>query len=326
MKFQTTNLVAGVLLFFAGLVSVDLVPVLRESRFIALFDPKYAVIWSGVFGATIAAVISLIGVKAANKSSLDRLDKQHRNDSEEAVLQRKHDAAQKEDDRKAAIRREVYTNAVEELHAVLGSIGGMPDRPLNLGTNDADALQLFLKANAKVWLVAESEAAHLARELTSLMSELYLRTLQNSHPIRLAMQPVRELEKDIVRADAEFWRINVKIVELMEQGDGSANLQVLRDSLKNTENWRKALKTEHEQRILRLRPDRLTHAKAMFEEMRAVQRVIVKLVSSLRKELSLPAEEAQFLAQNADMEERVMATLNHAFGKPRDSAAPAPSD
>jgi hypothetical protein len=52
----------------------------------------------------------------------------------------------------------------------------------------------------------------------------------------------------------------------------------------------------------------------MFDDMRAVQRTIVKLVSSLRKELQLPPDEEQFLAQLADMERRALAALNRAYG------------
>ncbi|RZK99799.1 MAG: hypothetical protein EOP36_18115, partial [Rubrivivax sp.] len=73
-----------------------------------------AVVWSGVIGATIAAGISYFGVRSANKGSLQRLREQHDYDREQANEQRHHDARQKEEDRKAAIRREVYVKAVEE--------------------------------------------------------------------------------------------------------------------------------------------------------------------------------------------------------------------
>ena len=82
-----------------------------------------------ITGALIAAPISYFGVVAANKSSLARLHAQHDNDRKEAALQRTHDALQKQQDRKAAIRRQVYTDAVEQAHTVLGAIGSLPVRP-----------------------------------------------------------------------------------------------------------------------------------------------------------------------------------------------------
>ena len=56
-------------------------------------------------------------------------------------------------------------------------------------------------------------------------------------------------------------------------------------------------------------------ATELFEEMRPVQKMIVRLVSSLRKELSLPPDEAQFLAQLTDMERRATAALPRAYGE-----------
>lgn len=323
MKIRPMPVIAGVLLFYAGFV-VGLVLTHYDVSLTALFDPKYAVIWSGVFGATIAAVISLLGVTAANRSSLDRLDRQHKFDTAEAIEQRKHEAGRKDEDRKAAIRREVYTKAAEEVHAVLGVIGGMPERPLSERDKDADGLQHFLKANAKVWLVAESDAAHLSRELTSLMSELYFQTLRAAHPLRVAMEPVRGLERQAVHVESEIRRIGVKVAELREQRGDDVLREAAAESLKNTHDWLKALKVERDRQVRALGPARLKHAKAMFEEMRPVQRIIVRLVSSLRKELHLPADEEQFLAQLADMEERALAALDRAFGVESDKAKAQP--
>lgn len=74
----------------------------------AIFDPKYAVIWSGVLGAVIASGISYFGVRSANKTSLDRLKYQLDHDARASREQRQHDATQNNEDRKSAIRREVY--------------------------------------------------------------------------------------------------------------------------------------------------------------------------------------------------------------------------
>lgn len=315
MKIKQGHIVATVAAFCGGFLVGSLVFPLNALSSVNPFDPKYAVIWSGVFGATIAAVISLFGVVAANKSSLDRLNKQHQHDATEATAQREHDAKQKDEDRKSAIRREVYTKGVEEVHAVLAVIGGMPERPLNKFSEDADGLQLFLKANSKVWLVAESEAAHLSRDLTSLMSELYLKALQNAHPLRLAMEPVRDLEKRMSHAETEVRRIEAKSAELKEQNSTFELREKAAVSLKDAIDWVGTLKAERDRQIFQIRPSRIKYAKDVFEDMRPVQVMIVRLVSSLRKELGLPPDEVQFLDQLADMERRAMAVLGRVFGE-----------
>jgi hypothetical protein len=273
-----------------------------------------AVIWSGALGAVLAAGISYFGVRSANASSLERLRVQHENDAQEAIKQREHDAKQKEEDRKAAIRREVYTKAVEEVHAVLAAIGGFPLKPLDsTGSSDAEPLQAFLKANAKVWLVAEAEAAHLSRELASLMSELYMKARSSAYPLRVALEPVREINEKLVHADREVQRINLKIAELNEQRAELPHREAAGKSWSEANEWVEVLKAERQRVLVTTNPQRQAHAQAMFKDMAAVQQTIVKLVSSLRKELHLPPNEAEFLAQHADMEKRALAALNLSF-------------
>jgi hypothetical protein len=270
------------------------------------------IVWSGVFGATIAALISYFGVRAANKSSLDRLHAQHKFDSAEAVAQRAHDGRQKEEDRKAAIRREVYGKAVEEVHAVLAYIGGLPERPLWKG-NDDEGLQLFLKANAKVWLVAESDAALLSRELASLVSEYFFKALSAARPFREAMEPIRQLEERIKVEKAEDRRIRTKFSEAREASAAAETLETLLASGNNTKELIQLLEGERLRQLAALRPQRYSAFNATAREMQAVQLWIVKLVSSLRRELQLDPAEAAFMAQFDDMHRRAMASVDRAF-------------
>lgn len=267
-----------------------------------------------MFGATIAAVISLIGVTAANRSSLDRLDRQHKYDAAAAAAQRSHDAQQKEEDRKAAIRREVYITAVEEAHAVLAVIGGIPERPLSEIATDAEGLQLFLKANAKVWLVAESDAALLSRELTSLMSELYMKTLPAAYPLRSAMEPVRSLEREAIHAESEIRRLGTRMAEVKERSGNFQEQESVGQAWAKANEWLKTVKAERDRQLWLIGPARLAHTKTLFQDLRLVQQAIVKLVSALRKELYLQPDEGRFLAQLLDMESRALAALDRAYG------------
>lgn len=280
----------------------------------ALFDPKYAVIWSGVSGAAIAAFISLFGVIAANRHSLNLLDRRNAHDTAAAIVQRSHDAQQKEEDRKAAIRREVYTNAVEEVHAVLAVLGSLPERPLSEESTDVEGLQLFLKANAKVWLVAESEAALLSRELTSLMSELYIKALRTAYPLRFAMEPVRDLDRETVHVESEIRRLATRMSEVKERSGSFEEQESAGEAWVKENQWLKTLKAERNRQVRLIAPMRLAQAKGLFEDLRLVQKAIVKLVSALRKELYLQPDEDRFLAQLSDMESRALAALNRAYG------------
>ena len=113
-----------------------------------------------MISAVVATGVAAFTTRASGKNSLRLLERQQEHDDVKANRQREHDAKQKDEDRKATIRREIYAAAVEETHALLGYIGSLPDRPLNAGNDDA-GFQSFLKVNAKIWLVANAEAAHL---------------------------------------------------------------------------------------------------------------------------------------------------------------------
>ena len=164
------------------------------------------IIWSGLISAVVASGVVAFTTRASSKNSLRLLAKQHaRGGDEEANRQRQHDAKQKDEDRKGAIRREVYARAVEETHALLGYIGPV-GQPLNAG-NDADGFQSFLKTNAKIWLVAGAEAAHLSRDLAGDFAEVFLHEMATFYPIRKATEPVRRRREEIVFAEGAARRL-----------------------------------------------------------------------------------------------------------------------
>lgn len=315
MKVTAQQLVVASVAFTIGLLTANALAAAGTNLSLAaMFDAKYAVIWSGVIGAVIASGLSYFGVRSANSSSLARLNAQHEHDAAEAIKERKHDAEQKDEDRKAAIRREVYVKAVEEVHATLAAIGGMAERPLSEIGHDVDALQAFLKANAKVWLVAEAEASHLSRDLASLVSECYLAALKAAAPLRLRMEPARDLDRKLPHAEAEVVRLDGRLTDLRTDLAKWEEMQMVNTAWRQANEWVTTLKQERQRLLLSLAPDKLALGKAMFDELRPVQRAIVRLVSALRSELHLPPDEAMFLAQLADMEKRAMAALNRAFG------------
>lgn len=273
------------------------------------FMSNNPVVMSGLLGATVAAGISLYGVSRANASSLARLHVQHEHDLLEADRQRVHDAAQKEEDRKAAIRREVYTKAVEAAHGFLGYVGRLPD--IRLGQPDEDApLQTLLQANSKVWLVAEAEAAHLSRELASKAGELFLAVRAQVQPLRLAKEPWWELGELLENAQAELRRTHAASAQAREQGLPSGLLEAHGKSFADAGTFFRYLKdqrTRIEGEVAAMRVAQLTQT---IDLLRPMQELLVELVSSLRKELGLPPDLEEFQRQLADQEARMRRALD----------------
>jgi hypothetical protein len=271
------------------------------------------VIWSGLISAVVASGIAAFTVWASSKNSLRLLAKQHARDDEEAKRQRQHDAKQKDEDRKGAIRRDVYIKAVEEIHALLGYIGGLPERPLNSG-NDADGLQAFLKANAKIWLVADAEAAHLSRDLAGDFAEILLHEIETSYSIRLAMEPVRRRREEITFAEGEARRLVSQLTDAKARNASLEEQEKLSTLVVHAHEYMKALELAQQRAMADIAPMRLAAFKTTFGRLRSVQRVLVKLVSALRGELNLPRDDEEFMAQLKGMEHRAWAAVNKAYG------------
>ncbi|MGC4062946.1 MAG: hypothetical protein QM749_19740 [Aquabacterium sp.] len=271
------------------------------------------VIWSGLISAGVASGVAAFTTRASSNNSLRLLAKQHDRDDREAGQQRQHDAKQKDEDRKGAIRRDVYTKAIEETHALLGAIGGLPDRPLNTG-NDADEFQSFLKANAKIWLVSDAEAAHLSRDLASNFAEVFFFALATSYKVRIAMEPVRRRREDIAFAENERRRLLSLLTDAKARNAGQEEEEKLGSLVVSANEQVKALELAQQRAMAEITPIRMEVFSATFGRLRSVQRALVKLVSALRGELNLPRDDDEFMVQLKDMELRAWAALNKAYG------------
>lgn len=290
--------------------------------FVGWFHTVPDVIWSAAIGAVLASGISYFGVRSANASSLERLRVQHLNDAAEADKQRAHDAQQKDEDRKAAIRREVYTKAAEDAHALIGAISGFPDRPIADRAKDAEPLQAFLRGMSKVWLVAEADAAHRSREFVGDMAELFMESLLQAMPIRMALGPLADLDRKLEHAEKEFARITQWMNELHETNASEQAKTLANESWTRNNNLVDALRKEKDRLLLSVRDQRFAVFKSMWGKMMPAQLKMVSLISALRKELNLPPDEDEFIEQHRDAQRRSWTMICSIYGVKDDGATP----
>ena len=271
------------------------------------------IIWSGLISALVASGVAAFTIRASSENSLRLLAKQQEHNDVQANRQREHDAKQKDEDRKATNRREIYSKAVEETHALLGYIGGLPDRPLNAG-NDADGFQSFLKSNAKIWLVADAEAAHLSRDLASDFAEVLFHEMTASYPIRIAMEPIRRRRETIAFAEGEARRLICQLTDAKARSASSEDQTKIGDLVVEANEYVKALELTQQQAMSDIAQMRKETFQTTFGKLRPVQRAIVKMVSALREELNLPRDDDEFMEQLMDMERRAWKAINSAYG------------
>ncbi len=101
----------------------------------------------------------------------------------------RHDAAQHDQDRLAALRRGGSLDAVEPTLTLLAHIGTLPERAAS-PSQALTEMQPFLQASAKLWLVAQPKAAVLACQRNAQLHELLSKALPKVHDVRRSAAPV----------------------------------------------------------------------------------------------------------------------------------------
>ena len=180
------------------------------------------ILWSGVLAAAISLAGAVGGVILSNRSSERRLRDQLR-----------HDSAEKQRDRVAALRRDVYLKLFEELSAVSGHLGALAGKD-PVAENLAGPLQSAMAQLGKVQLVGNQQTAVLAGELSSQFGESLFRLV-------LAAKPMHDLKIDIGIASNAFQehmqeaqRVNRDMRALNESGTATpAKMRALQASFEH---------------------------------------------------------------------------------------------
>lgn len=237
------------------------------------------VVLSGVVAAAISLAGAVGGVILSNRSSERRLRDQLM-----------HDRTERQRDRLASLRREVYLHLFEELSAVsshLGSLAGKDPVTENLG----GPLQSAMAQLAKVQLVGNEQTAIFAGELSSQFGDSLFRLI-------LAAKPMHDLKIDINVANhaaqeqlAEAQRANREMRALNEtDGATPAKMRALQSSFEHAmqqfDEAGKKRDTAWEQFNSLQKP--FMHA--AFEELKLISPAQAKLMAAMREEMGLSSD------------------------------------
>jgi len=302
--------------FFAALVAVVSTGVAYHfpalaAWYVSLADPVRAALVTGfctISSGVIAAGIAFLGVAAANRSSLARLHVQHRQDTEEAERKRLHDSHEKRADRKGAIRREVYLKAIEKAHAAVVAPVRLLDRSIDDRAADDLALQEFLSANAQVRLVCEPSALALSFEVTSLLSEFYVKGVERGIAIRQQMTSVHKIRKDIIHAVAAARELRLMADKVIANGENRPD-RPTHIAVAEKLNYVTSLERARDRMLSGLIPMRRQHYKDGDAANLALQLALAKYQSALREELHLEGNAQQAMGAVGEMRSRAHAAL-----------------
>lgn len=252
------------------------------------------VLWSGVVAAIVSLAGAVGGVILSNRSSERRL-----------LTQLRHDAAEKQRDRVAALRKEVYLALFEELSAVSGHLGALAGKdPVaeNLGT----PLQGAMSQLGKIQLVGTQQTALLAGELSSLYGESLFRLL-------LAAKPMHDLTIDINIADkafrdqmAEAQRINQEIRSINESGSPNRDrLRALQTSFSHFQQQYEESSANSSAAWDSFNSLQRPFMDAVFAELKIIGPAQAKLMAAMREEIGLTSDPEFMLERLEATQERM---------------------
>ncbi len=237
------------------------------------------IVWSGVIAAIISLTGAVTGVLLSNQSGERRLRDQLR-----------HDAAEKQRERLAALRKEVYLKLFEDLTAVgshLGALAGKDPVAENLGA----PLQTAISQLGKVQLVGMQQTALLAGELSSLYGEALFRLILVAKPMHELKIDINLAEKEFQEHMAEAQRANRELRALNESGrPDAARAHALKNSFEHAQQQYQSAIEERSAAWNSFNALQGPFMQAVFAELKHIGPAQAKLMDAMRQEIGLPSD------------------------------------
>ena len=255
-------------------------------------------VWSGIIGA----ILALSGVLLSNRGNTARLR-----------IQLQHDAAEKARERTAALRRDVYLRAIEELVKANAHLAGLPNLdPTKI--NISDGLQGFFAAAARLQLVAEPKTALLVNKLVGEYGEMLFELLALLRPAHEAKTDIQISDHHYTLAQAEVARVLGEMAKLNETGKPDpATFQALQSSFEFQNRQSKKFATERGDAWARFNAANIAFQCGLFGKLRDLSSRQVPVMIELRRDLGLDCEldelAEQMRWQMQRMEERFNALI-----------------
>jgi hypothetical protein len=266
------------------------------------------IVWSGI----VAAFISLAGVVLSNWSTTKRLR-----------VQLGHDASEKQKDRLAALRKEVYVPLYADIAAAQAHLGSLasvdPTSP-----DFAKPVLTAISQLSRVQLVGGIEVTKHASELTAKLTETLF-------ALTIAAKPLHEIKIDIDLADQSYdaavqeeKRIDSEITTLRESGrPDEGRMAALHASREYYAGQRSGEATERSEGWARLNAAQPQFLEAVRSQIGELMPAQAHLLAALKTEIGVETDQTTLLAQmeaNRERMERAMKATVAALAEPSSDA------
>lgn len=253
-------------------------------------------IWSVVLGS----IIAFGGILISNWSNSKRLN-----------IQLKHDSEIKAVERKAAMRRDVYLNAAEELVRASSYLGSLSQIDLTK-TNIGDGLQNFFASSAKLGLVAEEETGKALNELVIAYNILLFKLIINVMPISEQRNQINIINGHYDETQTEIKRILAKMNRQNESGSPDEQIfKMLDSSLKFQQKRAKELADEINECWNKVNEYTKRFAILLMDEMKTIAVLQAPVMVGIRRELDIDTNIENYKELIQSSTERVREQLDN---------------
>jgi len=253
------------------------------------------VIWSGV----IASILTLSGVLISNRSNTYRIK-----------LQLKHDAEEREKERKSELRRDVYLTAAEEITKANSYISTLPQLDLTKPNPDHH-LQGFFAAAAKLQLISEPKTALLVGELVGAYGELILRLLAKIQPIHSIRSEISILDDMYNRYHAEVLRVLASMTQFNESAQRDPVIfQALNKTFEYNQGQAVKFSEERTNQSKQQNALNISFSRELLNEMKNIYSLQIPVIVAIRSELELHSDTAELSEQMESQLKRMSSQLD----------------
>lgn len=253
-------------------------------------------IWSVALGF----IFALVPVLISNRSHTKRLKIQLEHDSELRAIERK-----------AAMRREVYLNAVEELARANIYLGSLPQLDITK-TNIGGGLQNFFVSSAKLGLVAEEETGKALNELVIAYSNVLFKSMINVMPINEQKNQINLINEHYDETQVEIKRL---LAEMRRQNESVAPnehvFNTLNTSFQSQQKIAKDLTDERSECWNKVTEYTKKFTMQLMDEMKVIADLQVPVMVGIRKELDIDTNLESYKELINSNRERVMEQLDN---------------
>lgn len=240
------------------------------------------VVWSGL----IASTITLLGVFLLNVSNSSRLR-----------LQLKHDSNEKERERAAELRRDVFLPAAEELIKAMNFMSGLPKADLRK-INPMEGVQGFFAASAKLHLVADERTAEPVAEFSAAFGQLLMRVIAKIVPLQTIQIDIEILDGLYEKFQADANRVLSERGRMVETGNNDRALfELLGKAFEMHQEMATGYAQERAEKWNSYNELMRQFVFFLMTELKAVSQLQIPLLVALRRDLGFNTDTGLYLAQ-----------------------------